>query len=731
MPSMCSFFSYRRSSISACTCAVPLLGGQHAVPDTNADCALHSVASPSLSRVNPTPCLHSYSVLKIPPFSGTYFSLGSRTSFSFALSIAGGIVQALSSLSVVSANPILFYSADFSVPHESSPDNSSFTTFPLSPSSSPSPLLPSFTSSISISHSSSTTTTTLVPSLPTSAPFDAPRSASLPNHNWLSGAMTSWTAFNAVFMGVNLAAASRPGGNALSSLDPEDGSRQPVRGGFYTGSRLFDPLSQLVGVSLDQINFVLVCLATLCLGLVMRRWFAPPRYSAHARATLEILFGVMLVSFCFGQQLRVLLLQSAIAYVFLLIIPNRRTAAVVVTAWSMLYLSAVHLCRLHYDYGGYTLDISGPVMIQTQRLSTLAFNLLDGERLKRHQQTQAQLREDELALQQQRQQHLELHKLQQVTGKLSVDAAGFDGVQGTCSRSNSPLLSSLILASDGGIGRANNSLHLESASRDTLASEENAPLLHTGLPPALSTMVLPFSSGQPGITGLSTSGIGISLGKSSLCPSGLHLAGLTKSSSDPRLDQYRHLLAPSLSNSSPSSADSITAISASVPLTNRIPSLPNDFKKIDCPQTADNGIAPGAGGASVAAVYSSNRSHKSYMPPSHIKHAVDQLPDPIEFAAYMLNFHGVCVGPFVFYVDYRAYLDGYSERKLPPINFHRFALLALRALAFGLVTGYISPLLPFDTPIVQRLEVGRNYYLLLSLSMNHPSHQLLYASKIT
>lgn len=40
----------------------------------------------------------------------------------------------------------------------------------------------------------------------------------------------------------------------------------------------------------------------------------------------------------------------------------------------------VHIHRLIYDYGNYTLDISGPLMINTQKLTALAFSFFDGYR---------------------------------------------------------------------------------------------------------------------------------------------------------------------------------------------------------------------------------------------------------------------------------------------------------------------------------------------------------------
>lgn len=44
----------------------------------------------------------------------------------------------------------------------------------------------------------------------------------------------------------------------------------------------------------------------------------------------------------------------------------------------MLYLSAVHLYRLRYDYGSATIDITGPLMMITQKVTALAFSLHDG-----------------------------------------------------------------------------------------------------------------------------------------------------------------------------------------------------------------------------------------------------------------------------------------------------------------------------------------------------------------
>lgn len=45
---------------------------------------------------------------------------------------------------------------------------------------------------------------------------------------------------------------------------------------------------------------------------------------------------------------------------------------------SLFYLSLVHLHRLFYDQGSYSLDITGPLMIITQKVTLLTFNIHDG-----------------------------------------------------------------------------------------------------------------------------------------------------------------------------------------------------------------------------------------------------------------------------------------------------------------------------------------------------------------
>lgn len=45
---------------------------------------------------------------------------------------------------------------------------------------------------------------------------------------------------------------------------------------------------------------------------------------------------------------------------------------------SMVYLSIVHFHRIYFDYGSYSLDITGPLMIITQKVTLLTFSIHDG-----------------------------------------------------------------------------------------------------------------------------------------------------------------------------------------------------------------------------------------------------------------------------------------------------------------------------------------------------------------
>ncbi|CAF0824035.1 unnamed protein product [Adineta steineri] len=149
----------------------------------------------------------------------------------------------------------------------------------------------------------------------------------------------------------------------------------------YRGSHIFGFAAKYSGLPIDQFNFFLAEILALIFAICFRRYLPPKPSNLIKRHLVASLLGIALGQFCFGSQIWHLILQSCISYLMLCIIPPKHSYKVVFI-FCMLYMSAIHIHRLIYDYGNYTLDISGPLMINTQKLTALAFSFYDGYRSK-------------------------------------------------------------------------------------------------------------------------------------------------------------------------------------------------------------------------------------------------------------------------------------------------------------------------------------------------------------
>ncbi|XP_046574598.1 lysophospholipid acyltransferase 2-like [Haliotis rubra] len=164
-------------------------------------------------------------------------------------------------------------------------------------------------------------------------------------------------------------------------------------GEFYAGFQLFYPLVNLTGLPIDQINFLLCQLIGLGLAIPFRKVYGPKTTSATIRHAIEIVVGFTLTFFCFGYQIWHLFFLSLVCYLIMLM-GSQEWMHKAVFGFAMLYLSVTHIFRQIYDYGGYTLDITGPMMIMVQKLTSLAFSVHDGtvkseEELSADQKSQA------------------------------------------------------------------------------------------------------------------------------------------------------------------------------------------------------------------------------------------------------------------------------------------------------------------------------------------------------
>ncbi|XP_035433058.1 lysophospholipid acyltransferase 6 isoform X1 [Spodoptera frugiperda] len=143
---------------------------------------------------------------------------------------------------------------------------------------------------------------------------------------------------------------------------------------YYDGSRIFVFLSTRVGLPLDLVNFLIAQVAALCLARLFRK---PLRYaSPEFRHSVCLVIGLTMGYFCFGRQAIHLSVLPMLTYTMLKSVSHKNMGNVIL-AVSMIYLSCLHLHRQIYHTADYTLDITGPLMVITQRVTSLAYSLQD------------------------------------------------------------------------------------------------------------------------------------------------------------------------------------------------------------------------------------------------------------------------------------------------------------------------------------------------------------------
>ncbi|XP_032777415.2 lysophospholipid acyltransferase 1 [Daphnia magna] len=147
--------------------------------------------------------------------------------------------------------------------------------------------------------------------------------------------------------------------------------------GYYDGSRVFSWLSEPLGLSVDQINFLLSQFTAVGAAFAFRYHLHNSKVAPETRHGAALLLGLIMVVFCFGRQALHLACLSSISYAILMTASPKISQRLVLIT-SMLYLSLVHIKRQYYSYNSYTLDISGPLMVLTQKVTSLAFSLHDG-----------------------------------------------------------------------------------------------------------------------------------------------------------------------------------------------------------------------------------------------------------------------------------------------------------------------------------------------------------------
>lgn len=145
----------------------------------------------------------------------------------------------------------------------------------------------------------------------------------------------------------------------------------------YPGSKIFAALADSVGLSVDLTNFLIIQTSALLLASLFRSYLHTSKVSVSVRHAFGLLVGLFFGYFCFGQQAIHIAGLPAICYVVIRT-QNPEFVQRIVMVVALTYLSCIHLHRQYNSNGAYTLDITGPLMIITQKVTSLAFSIHDG-----------------------------------------------------------------------------------------------------------------------------------------------------------------------------------------------------------------------------------------------------------------------------------------------------------------------------------------------------------------
>ncbi|CAF0937475.1 unnamed protein product [Brachionus calyciflorus] len=137
----------------------------------------------------------------------------------------------------------------------------------------------------------------------------------------------------------------------------------------------------LDSLGLDKSKFLITQLISLIIGLAFRQFVKASPKNVVKRHVIEILLGLCLGYFCFDNDF-FHLISIALISLFLMKTCPRNNIHIIVFAFTIIYLSCVHLYFQIYFYGQKNFDITSPLMIFVQKLTYLAFSYSDGLKAK-------------------------------------------------------------------------------------------------------------------------------------------------------------------------------------------------------------------------------------------------------------------------------------------------------------------------------------------------------------
>ncbi|KAF7775885.1 hypothetical protein Agabi119p4_4278 [Agaricus bisporus var. burnettii] len=141
---------------------------------------------------------------------------------------------------------------------------------------------------------------------------------------------------------------------------------------------IFVPLANVAGASLDQVKLIFCLLVAYPLGsLFVRIPSSNPalRHAFHIVVSLIIFFPILQIYSAFFQ-----LLAGILATYYIAKYDHSKHMPWRVFAITMIHLTANHAIRAIYNLSYETVEVTGPQMVLTMKLTTFAWNVFDGRR---------------------------------------------------------------------------------------------------------------------------------------------------------------------------------------------------------------------------------------------------------------------------------------------------------------------------------------------------------------
>eukprot|EP00128_Syssomonas_multiformis_P000227 Colp12_sorted_trinity150504_noHs@30298 len=139
---------------------------------------------------------------------------------------------------------------------------------------------------------------------------------------------------------------------------------------------IFESLSAQVGFPVDQLKLVTCMTLAYPLGCYQYSCNKSVPFKHALSAAIGFIFGWL----CFKTAFLHFVAIAIVCYLMVRFFDSK-TAIFSVFVYSMTHLSACHIYRQYVDYGGWELDVTGPLMILVIKVTSFAFNIYDGKRM--------------------------------------------------------------------------------------------------------------------------------------------------------------------------------------------------------------------------------------------------------------------------------------------------------------------------------------------------------------